>query len=788
MAVFGNRPSLQALAVALAFAGGGAAQSHDAQVPNSSAAEAATQSTDPAAPSRDAIRQQPQKDANILPGDIVVTAQKRAERVNEIPMTISAFSGEQLAKMGVTQPEDLAKVVPSLVYTKSSYGAPVYTLRGVGFYDYSLAATPAVALYVDEVPLPFSRMGSFAGLDVSRVEVLKGPQGTLYGVNSTGGAINFIANQPTPDLHAGADISFARFNDVLARGYVSGPLSSTLSARLSASFERADDWQYSYTRSATNGSKNILQARLLLEWRPTNRFTLVLNGNGGYDRSESQAGQFEGISPILPTNTTVKTRFPDLYNYRIAPRNARAADFDIGRSLKINNRQWQAAATAKYDASDAVQFTSITSIIKYLEDQPIEADGTTFLNTGGTLSGSINSFYQELRLQGTALGGLNWIIGGNYEHDRMSELQIAILTQSSIGSYSINKSDQTNSVKAGYGRLEYDFGGGFSAFGGIRYTDQTRTFSGCTRPGDQATATRYSTLQGVPIAIGACATKLPDGTLGVYHTSLREDNISWTAGARYKLGRDSMIYATVGRGYKGGSFPIVGALTVASYRPVRQEDIQSYEAGFKAALFNHTVQLNGAGFYYDYTNKQVRGKFIDPVSGFAAGALTTVPKSEIYGAEMQLTVRPAEGLSMSVESTYAHSKIKGSFTNFDFFGRLGNFGGESLPFSPKWSVIGHVNYDTPIDSRWNLFAGADFRYQSKSNSALGALPEANIKKYATVDLRIGVKSANDRLSMSVWGRNVTNAYYWTNVNAVIDTVTRYAAMPATYGITVGYRY
>ncbi|KMS61902.1 TonB-denpendent receptor [Sphingobium baderi LL03] len=720
--------------------------------------------------------------------DIVVTAQRRAERVNDIPMTISAFSGQQLARMGVTQPEDLAKVVPGLVYTKSSYGSPVYTLRGVGFYDYSLAATPAVTVYVDEVPLPFSRMASFAGLDVARVEVLKGPQGTLYGVNSTGGAVNFIAEAPSRDFHVGGTLSYGRFNEIELKSYVGGPISSSLLARLSLSYQRADDWQRSYTRRDSNGRKNVKQARLLLNWAPTDRLTMVLNANGGNDKSDAQAGQFQGISPIQPTNTTVLTRFPALYNYPIAPDNARAADFDIGRSLRINNRQWQVALTGKYDLTDDIQFTSISSFVKFIEDQPIEADGTPFLNTGGTLAGNIKSFYQELRLQGTLVGGLNWIVGGNYEHDRMVELQNAILTQSSIGSYSINQSDQKNTSKAVYGRVEYAFAGGLSVFGGVRYTDQSRTFAGCTRAGDQATATRYTTLQGLPIAIGACATKLADGTLGVFRTRLAENNVSWTAGARYKINADTMLYATISRGYKGGSFPIVGALTPVSYRPVRQENILAYEAGYKVALADRVVQLNGAAFYYDYTNKQVCGKFIDPVSGFAAGALTTVPKSEVYGAEAQLTIRPSRALTLGVEGTYTKAKIKGSFVNFDFFGRLANFGGQPLPFSPKWSLVSHINYETDINADWKLVAGANARYQSRANAALGNLPQADIKSYATLDLRLGVAKQDDRLGISIYGRNVTNTYYWTNVNAVIDTITRYSAMPATYGVMLGYRY
>ena len=160
--------------------------------------------------------------------EVVVTAQKRSERVQDVPVSITAASGQQLRKMGVTSAADLERVVPGFTYALSQYGNPIFTIRGVGFYEEAVSAQPDVTVYVDQIPLPYSHMTEGAPLDVDRVEVLKGPQGTLFGQNATGGVINYIAAKPTNDFHYGVDGTYGSFNEADLGGYVSGPLSATL--------------------------------------------------------------------------------------------------------------------------------------------------------------------------------------------------------------------------------------------------------------------------------------------------------------------------------------------------------------------------------------------------------------------------------------------------------------------------------------------------------------------------------------------------------------------------------
>jgi iron complex outermembrane receptor protein len=177
--------------------------------------------------------------------EVVVTAQKRSENINDVGMSIAAVGGDSLTKLGVVDVSQFTKITPGFSYQNSVYGTPTYTIRGIGYNDFSMGAEPTVTVYQDQVPLPYPVMTRGAALDVERVEVLKGPQGTLFGENSTGGAVNFIVAKPTSTFHAGADLSYGRFNDTILSGFVSGPLADTLTARLAISHEGASGWQRS---------------------------------------------------------------------------------------------------------------------------------------------------------------------------------------------------------------------------------------------------------------------------------------------------------------------------------------------------------------------------------------------------------------------------------------------------------------------------------------------------------------------------------------------------------------
>lgn len=255
-------------------------------------------------------------------GEIIVTAQKRAQSLNDVALSITAASAEQLQSKGVTSVDQLSRISPGFSVGTTFTGNQVFSLRGVNFNTAQISASPTVSTYVDEASLPYAVMTGAMMLDVERVEVLKGPQGTLFGQNATAGSVNVIAAKPTGDLQAGFRTEVNNFGKVFAEGFVSGPLTDTLRARIAASITQFGDWQRGYyLTDAKNGDQNKGAVRLLLNWTPTEALTVSVNVNANYDKSDVQQYQIGSKAVVAPGQ-----QFPGFDAYPL-PNDARDADF-----------------------------------------------------------------------------------------------------------------------------------------------------------------------------------------------------------------------------------------------------------------------------------------------------------------------------------------------------------------------------------------------------------------------------------------------------------------------------
>jgi outer membrane receptor protein involved in Fe transport len=723
--------------------------------------------------------------------EVVVTANKRLESANKVGISLTVLSGQDLLSRGVRDTSDLVKTVPGFTFTQSSYGIPVYSLRGIGFYDVSLGASPAVAIYVDEVPLPYSIMTPGAQLDVQRVEVLKGPQGTLFGQNSTGGAINYIAAKPTRDFAAGADVSYGRFDEVDAQGYVSGPLSETVQARLALQSQTSGDMQKSYTRGAGTDALDVQTGRLLVDWTPLDRFKVSLNLNGWIDNSLNPAQQY--ISPI----SVVAASPPALLAYPRAPANDQAVDFDSGPHFYRHDSYAQAAVHAVYTFAPDVFLTSITSA-QHLSRRSLNDDDGTDITAFSTYdTGSIDALTQELRFNGVFGDRLKYVTGVNLEDDLVNENLRAIYLDSRFPFHGTvrNNNKQHVSTAAAFASVDYKITDTLTAQVGARYTGQLRNFTGCSYDGGDGGIAGYisgiaTKAAGHPVVIppGGCTTLAPGYVpVDAVHGHLNQDNTSWRFNLNWQVRSNELLYANISRGYKNGAFGTGGATYVAQFTPASQESVLAYEVGFKLGLFDRRVQLNGAGFYYDYSDKQVRGRILDPSLG-PLNALINIPTSSIKGAEIDLQWLPIKGLTLSFGGTYIDSEIGGDFTNYNYKGILQNFSGEPYPLTPRWQLDADGQYTFPITDRLDGFVGGNATYQSETNSALGEPTVLVIKPYALVDLRAGVQ-AGPQWKIMAFVRNLADTYYWTYTSfSGVDNLTRLPGQPRTYGLTLSYRY
>ena len=750
---------------------------------------------------------------------IVVTAQKREQDLNDVGMSINAFSGEQLETKQIQDPTDLIRIVPGFSYTRSQFDFPTYTLRGVGFYESSLVASPTVSVYVDEVPLPYPAMTRGAVLDLERLEVLKGPQGTLFGQNSTGGAINYIAAKPTTNPTAGLSWSYGRFAEFEGEGFVSGPITDNLLARIAVKTVQSGDWQFSASRPNEGlGAKDFTTARVLLDFEPSDAIRFSLNANGWIDKSDTQAGQVAEITPVNPALPLD----PGVTDAVITDFTPRIAEWSPGLDLQRDNRFWQISLRAEFDLSDDVTLTSISSYQNYDQFAFQDADGTPTRNLHLIPRGDIESFSQELRLSGQAFeGALDWIVGANYQNDDVTDNQQVFLGESTgafVGPFQFDTffNDATSKIQnyAIFANAELAISDTLSVHGGLRYTETKNDYSSCTvdsGAGDLSGIFQF--IQGFLLAVpvtastGECVTLLPDNSTGRVTDELNEDNVSWRVGVNLEPGADMLIYANVSEGYKAGSFPTLSASNSGQLLPVTQEKLRAYEAGFKLPVGDRLAQINGAVFYYDYTNKQLRGRVQDPIFG-QLEKLVNIPESRIWGGELQVMVSPVAGLTLTGNASYVNSRIQENPDGTDFFNfpqRVGPaipFTGNAFPFTPEWTVSADADYSFAVSSNLDAFVGAALTYQSRAKAGLEdsdpsrpqnvsatAAGDYNdlalvLPAYALFDLRAGIESPTDGWRAMVWAKNITNDYYIVNVLKTQDTLVRYAGQPATYGVTL----
>jgi iron complex outermembrane recepter protein len=746
--------------------------------------------------------------------EITVTAQKREQSASSVGMAITAVSGDELKEFGVNGIADLTKIEPSFVLSQSLWGGPVYAIRGVGYNDFSIAAAPTVSVYQDEVPYTYNALTQGAAFDLERVEVLKGPQGTLFGQNATGGAINYIAAKPTDSFEAGIAATYGRFDAANFNGYVSGPLAETIRVRFAFDIDQGGAWQHSDTRDDTLGNKDTKRARLLLDWAPVDRLKVSLNLNGWADNSQNQVPQFNALALTKPA---LAVYIPNTVNEPIAPRDAEVADWLEGTRPANDERFYQSSLRIEYSPTDAINVTYLASYEHYTANDWSQASG---INTNFQLNqrGQVQTVYQELRLNGKLIDDkLDWLVGADYSSTDSVENQYEPVLGSSAA-YALvglpggtkpfdavaNVSSQTNSSGAGFGNLEYYILDSLDVHGGARWTKTDLSDVGCTQDVDGNLASDFTKLETivrhdvgvVPISQGQCVTESPTYIPGVVRNVLDQTNTSWRVGADWTPVAKTLLYATASKGSKAGSFPVIAASTSVQLNPARQESVTAYELGVKSRLGdNKKVELDGALFYYDYDNKQLALRQPNAIFG-TLNALLNVPRSLERGAELSAKFRPVSGLTLNASLTYLYSEVLGNFFNYNQFTATSlNLKGEAFPDTPRLALGAGARYDWNLNRNYSAYVGADERYQTKTQSYFGAanavgegFPSEFNDAYAVLDLRAGVLSHDGHWSYAAFANNVTNKFYTTQFVNTVDSTARYVGMPATWGITVRYTY
>ncbi|MGQ0698410.1 MAG: TonB-dependent receptor [Panacagrimonas sp.] len=786
-----------------------------------------------------------------LGGEIVVTAQRREEAINDVPIAISAFSGEALQELGITDTRDLGNVIPGLSVSNAGFNKPVYTLRGIGFNETSQTASSTVGVYIDELNFPFDVMTKGANLDIERVEVLKGPQGTLYGRNTTGGAVNYVARKPDSVFEAGGTASYSRFQTTDVEGFVSGALTDTVNARFAVRDIRSQEgWQYSLTRPDDElGKIDKQSARLIVDWNASENLPIRFMLQGWRDHSEPQVPQAIGIDAQNPILGNLGLH-PDVRNHPLVPRNTddnRVADWPTEFPWELKDSFYMGSVRADWAIDDTRTLTLQGAYQDYLSDNSLlPQNGLSVINVENRLYAHTTAYNLEARLAGTWLEDGKWQLGLFHSSDHVREdLEFftdtnsavfivpgpgvspeareayeAFLTQLGLGALSglpilpgdplvtdaiTVLADQVADTYAVFGNLDIPVTDTLKTTLGLRYTNEVRDYTGCSADSPERTkgigfapviiaiqlagpvlnpGSRIPTVFAKP---GECFTVDPEtNNAGAYSGKLDEDNVSGRAALDWKPDDDTLLYVSYSRGFKSGSFPAISASNSGQLEPVTQEQLDAIETGGKLTLFDRDVQLNYALFYYDYKDKQLLNRVVDPLFG-PLPILKNAPKSEVLGAELELQVSPLSGLFLSASASYLKTEVK-EFVGIDEAGDERDFAGNAFNFTPEFSYALLANYVFAVSQSLDMTVGADYNHKGSTNSVLGGDDFFEHDAYGVTNLRLGVGRNDGVWEVTAWGRNIFDEFYTVSVFDPGDAISRYTGMTRTYGLSLALRF
>ena len=719
---------------------------------------------------------------------ITVTAQKRTQSIQEVPISVATLSGEKFESL-FSGGEDilaLAVRVPGL-YAESSNGrvAPRFYIRGLGNTDFDLAASQPVSIIMDEVVMENVVLKSFPLFDVQQVEVLRGPQGTLFGRNTTAGIIKFDTVKPTQDVEGYAKAGFGSYGTMNFEGAISGGLTDELSARLSLLSQERDD----YIDNAFTGENDAIGGydekayRLQLLWEPSADFSALLNVHGR---------ELEGTASIFRANVFTKGSNELNENY---DRETVFYDGDLqGDGIDNNPQEYDgfgASLKLEYDM-DEVTFTSI-SAIETAEGSSLgdvdggfnRADGTSgpgFIPFSAVTQDNLDDleqYTQEFRFSSNTRDALNWQLGAFYYDASFNVTSI----DGFFGATTVFHENQTWAV---FGQTSYQVNEKLNVTGGIRYTHDSKSLV----VGDQ-------NVDGFALVIGAAQVQ------DYEDIDVDDGQTSFELSANYRVTDDMSVFARYANGFRaqtiqGRDVAFEGSPSVAD-----AETINSFELGIKSDLFDDSLRLNAAAFYYTVDDMQ----FSAIGGGNNFTALVNADKGEAYGFEVDAQWLATDELTFTAGYSYNHTEIKDDSltvspcgTNPDF-GSTGNctvtdprpdgfvasIDGNPFPQAPESIFNFTARYTIPIGDDGEFFVFTDWAFQGETNIFLYEAVEFTTDDNFEGGLRIGYENFAHNYTVALFGRNITDE---DNVKGAIDfnNLTGIVNEPRVWGVEFKYTY
>jgi iron complex outermembrane receptor protein len=721
---------------------------------------------------------------NYVLDDITITAQKAEQKAQDVGIAITTFSNQDLKELGILLPTDISNQLPNVQVVKSAL--PVFSIRGVGLSEFSPNLDAPVAIHIDEVYLSKAFQATSSLFDMEKVEVLRGPQGTLFGRNTTGGSVNYTTRKPTAEFESGFSFEYSRFERKKTEAYISGPISDNLLGRLSGFVRQSSDGPtYNEFDGKDLGELDELALRGQLLWFPNDNTEVLLSLHGGEDNSERltydvrgtyDASVYPGILQSCPAYFT--KQFTANSSGCLLPSGKAGTDDDpfttsTNRANQLDNENFGASLHFITDLPWAT-LTSITAYEFYERDLNEDFDGSTDTAFEIDWFSELHEYTQEFRLSSLNNTKNSWLVGLFYEHDDFDVINLLSTGDHALAAFNgltlATSYKQTSDSFALFGHNEYLFTEQWSIITGLRYTWERTHFDGLTQA-QSATA---------PTIGEENKLSSPFLTLAQRDAVHQIQNLSFKLGLNFQPNDNQLYYGSISSGFKTGGFNGGFAFSDVEFSEYKPEEILAYELGSKLTLLDQHLQINTSLFYYQLSNPQLNADAPTPPNFIT----TNADSSTHIGAEIEAWWRPLQGLDVK----FSLGWLDAEYGEFFVFGV--NQKGNKVVNSPEWTFNGLIRYEYPLDNSLKIITMTDFSYRSDRYLSSNNVHTSYEPGYWLVNARIALASNDNKLELGIWARNLTHQDYRNYMNDVngLGIVADLWNEPYTYGMDISYKF
>ena len=723
---------------------------------------------------------------------IVVTAQRRSENVQNVPISVQAFTGKTLKDLGIKSSTDLTQVTPNLdIALPSGAGSqPIISIRGIGLNDYDSNNAGPNGVYLDEVYLSSPASQTFQLFDLQRVEVLKGPQGTLYGMNTSGGAINFITNKPTDYMTSNVTAAYSSYNTRYLEGAVGGPLTDKLDGRFAAVINKSTGYMNNeLTGTHENGTDNF-STRAMLKYKPKDDLSMLLTLRAsGLDNRPNEYHLVGTLDPNTFAPCSQAAIFAggcvDLFGYGTKP-NLYDGAWNRRQHLQVHNRG--AAFRVDYSPGD-FDFTSLTAFTHTDRFHPEDTDAEPNRLLEIDYGVNSNTWSQEFRI-GQTKSNYNWVGGLYFLRETLTQDQpLYILLDGDlffggpgaadgIAEIIYDHSRQTTKTYAIYGQGNYDLSDKMTLTVGGRYTTEKKDF-------------RYNT--GWKFQQGGMDNFGPVTNLPTFYSSLDDNAFNWRLALNYHFTGDILAYASVATGFKSGGFngsflSADPAEIAKQLQPIKPEHVTAYELGFKSSLLDGDMIFNAALFYNNYKDMQVFSLINSPTPGNPpVNILDNAPKAHTQGAEFHIIYQPVTNFTATVNVGYLETRL--DEYSVALAPGAPDYSGNVLPVAPRWSNSTILDYKVPV-STGTLDLQFSASYKSKQFFDTSNDPLTTQDAYWLENFRAGYTFDGAHWEVALFVRNLSDKKYLSDsfdLSSPFGLIEQVVGVPRTYGLEVDYQ-